>query len=205
MFCKELAIVGLADRMQSEAASVSSDNDQRKVYILDYTSIDWEDTYKRLRVYAEELARSAPDVFDGISAEELVSEALVAFLQSPTALGWNPDRQLAAFLSGVVRHKFLDHLKRQRFVSASIDDGPLRDGPPEESSILEELSTRERIAEWMRRLSEYKDLQEVVAAAAEVADGGNNSNQQIAKRIGTTTGDVVNRKKRILRIFGRTR
>ena len=71
--------------------------------------------------------------------------------------------------------------------------------------ILEQLEVKQWIASLIEKLSSHKELQDVVAAAESI-DGRYNSNQQIAETLGTTTTDVANRKKRILRIvFGVTK
>jgi DNA-directed RNA polymerase specialized sigma24 family protein len=183
----------------------------RERQALDYESIDWEGTYKRLCVFAFSLTRSAPDVFDGVSAADLASETMLAFLTSSTRLGWRPEqRELPAFLCGVLRHKFLDHLKRHQHVAGSLDDADFSNATPaaavdDEDGILKHIELKQRRAAWIHRLSPHKDLQDVVAAA-EGVDGGRNANQQLGEALGTTPGDIANRKKRILRIlFGVTK
>jgi DNA-directed RNA polymerase specialized sigma24 family protein len=177
----------------------------RRKAALDYASTDWAELYRRLWVYAAGLACEAPDIFDGVSAADLVNETMLAFLMSPKALGWQPNRgELSVFLSGVMRHKFLDHLKRQRRVAGSIDDDAVRaalEGRASSSAgLLGQLAGKQWIARLRKSLAPHRDLQDVVAAAA-ATDGGHNSNQQIADALGTTPREVANRKKRILRIL----
>ena len=94
--------------------------DPKEWQVLDFESIDWPRTQHRLEIFASSFAKSAPDVIDGASAEDWVSETLLTFLMSPNALGLNPDRgELAVFPLGVLHHKFLDHLKRDRRVAGS--------------------------------------------------------------------------------------
>jgi len=161
--------------------------------------------YKRLWVYAFSLTRVAPDIFDGVSAADLVNETMLAFLKSPDAMGWQPGKgELPVFLCGVLRHKFLDHLKRHRRIAGSVDDGAFRAAlearPAPGSGLLGQLAAKQWTASLIRRLSPHRELQEVVAAVA-ATDGSHNSNQQIAEELGTTPSDVANRKKRILRIL----
>lgn len=124
---------------------------------------------------------------------------------SINGLGWQPAKgDLPTFLCGVLRHKLLDHLKRQRHTAGSFDDRAFRESVEERSAtasnILGRIELKQRISKLMKRLSRHRDLQEVVAAAT-ATDGGHNSNQQIADVLGTTPRDVANRKKRILRIL----
>ena len=176
----------------------------RRKVDLGYASTDWETAYKRLWIYASGLAQNAPDIFDGVSVHDLVNETMLTFLASPTALDWDAKKgALADYLCGVLRHKFLDHLKRQRFVAGSVDDHAIRDTFRCRYSAERELAAKEWIEHVINKLSAHGDLQEVVVAAAEATDGGHNSNQQIADALGTSASEVANRKKRILRILGR--
>ena len=48
-----------------------------------YSDIDWRAIYKRLVIYGQKLASRFPDVFDGISGNDLAGEALLAFFAPP--------------------------------------------------------------------------------------------------------------------------
>jgi hypothetical protein len=88
---------------------------------LDYEHLDWPGLYKRLCVFALRLTRGLPDVLDGTSVEDLAEDTLTDFFASPDALGWD-GRDLAAFLCGVLRNKFLTRLRRQKRMAGSLDD-----------------------------------------------------------------------------------
>ena len=68
--------------------------DTTKAAFLD--EVDWDALNRRLCVYAYKLADGMPGVFDGISPEDLVGEAITAFYADPEGLGWDPydSRQL---------------------------------------------------------------------------------------------------------------
>jgi DNA-directed RNA polymerase specialized sigma24 family protein len=86
--------------------------------------IDWGAVYRRLRVFAFQLAREMPGVFDGISADDLVGETLTAFFNDPNGLGWNPTTQdnLVKFLCGVLSNKYQTHRRRSRNREGAADD-----------------------------------------------------------------------------------
>lgn len=94
-------------------------------------------------------------------------------------------------------------------MAGSIDDREFSGEVQRKSAIgagvVKHLEVNQWIASLLQRLSPHKDLQDLVAAAEEI-DGRHNTNQQMAQKLGTTAGDVTNRKKRILRIlFGETK
>ena len=61
-----------------------------------YDGIDFDQLYKRLRVYAEGLTRFMPEVFDGVSAGDLVNDVLLAFWESPeVSAGSQPKESLS--------------------------------------------------------------------------------------------------------------
>src|SRR5262245_20520416 len=88
-----------------------------------YETIDWACVYKRLQLVALQSAARLPDIFDGVSAEDVVTQVISAFFEDPDGLGWNPTRgPLDRFLLGVLKHKTIDHLRRQRRTAGSLDD-----------------------------------------------------------------------------------
>lgn len=52
-----------------------------------FERIPWPDIYKRLRAMAGWVTRDQSRVFDAVSADDLVSETLLDFLNSTNALG----------------------------------------------------------------------------------------------------------------------
>ena len=159
-----------------------------------FERIPWQDIYKRLRAIAGWVTRDQSRVFDAVSADDLVSETLLDFLNSTNALGWAPARgTLETFLCTVLRNKFIDHVRRHRRNS----------GPPEESDLFavrpeRELEQQEAVDQMMLRVSGRKDLEETVAAICE-SSGDGCLNQELAEDLGIPVPEVVNRKKRIRR------
>ena len=73
-----------------------------------FERIPWVEVWMRLRSLAGWLTHDQPDVFDAVSADDLVSETVLEFLRSPNALGWVPARgKLETFLCAVLRNKFI--------------------------------------------------------------------------------------------------
>jgi DNA-directed RNA polymerase specialized sigma24 family protein len=172
-----------------------------------YQEIDWSRVMKVLQVYAEALTRSASIVFDcGVSsAEDLVSETIQAYLDSPKGLGWRPkDGSLEAFLCGVLNHKFKDHCRRQQKVAGSLDDEnyalPAEKGSKKDDGF-KVIEYSEFIALALSQVAGDKDLEDYIVAT-ELIDGAHNVNQQLADAMGISVAEVGNRKKKLLRIKG---
>ena len=172
-----------------------------------YQEIDWPQVMKALKIHAEILTRSASLVFDcGISsADDLVSETIQTFLDSSNGLGWRPkDGKIEAFLCGVMNHKFKDHYRRQKKVAGSLDDENYR-VPVDKSSCEGEgprnIEHKEYIQVALRQVKGEKDLEDFIAAT-ELIEGGHNINQQLAEIMCVSVAEVVNRKKRLLRVKG---
>jgi len=159
-----------------------------------FERVPWPDVYKRLRAMAGWVTRDQSRVFDAVSADDLVSETLLDFLTSPTALGWTPSRgKLETFLCTVLRNKFIDHVRRHRRNA----------GPPEESDLFavrpeHHLEQQEAVDQMMLRIHGRTDLEETVVAICECS-GDAPLNQELAEDLGITVPEVVNRKKRIRR------
>src|ERR1035438_5979687 len=91
-----------------------------------FERIPWLEVCMRLRAMAGWLTHDQPDVFDAVSADDLVSETVLAFLRSPNALGWMPARgKLETFLCAVLKNRFIDHLRRHRRYGGPLEDGDL--------------------------------------------------------------------------------
>lgn len=170
--------------------------------------VDWTRLYKVLLVQARVCLSNAPDSFDcGVSAEDLIGETLAAFFDSPKALGWKPGKEainsptqiqksLERFLAGVLRHKAIDHLRRQRYVAGSLDDpdknltAPVRE---EFTPLVDYALTRNRLYELLKDDKELTDL----IAATEFVTGEHSVNQELAEILGKTTKEIVNLKRRL--------
>jgi len=174
-----------------------------------FDQVDWERVYKVLLVAARTAVRNAPDTFDcGISAEDLVGEALFAFFSSSKALGWKPGKDTLAsadetqksierYLVGVLRHKAVDHLRRQKHVAGSLDypHGEVAEPPAAENNLAkaEYASTRDKLYALLQADQELTDL----VAATELTSGLHNVNQELADVLGRTPREVVNLKRRL--------
>ncbi len=161
-----------------------------------------------LLVQARVCLSHAPDSFDcGISVEDLVGETLTAFFDSPKALGWKPGKEtldspnetqksVERFLAGVLRHKAVDHLRRQKHVAGSLDD-PDKDVTPasrdEVTPSVDYAFTRDRICELLKNDRELIDL----IVATEFVTGEHNVNQELAEILGKTPQEIVNLKRRL--------
>jgi RNA polymerase sigma factor (sigma-70 family) len=134
-----------------------------------------------------------PDVFDAVSADDLVSETVLEFLRSPNALGWVPARgKLETFLCTVLKNKFIDHLRRHQHYGGPVD-GDLFAVQPEQ-----QLEQQEAVDQVLKHVRGKKELEELVSAIRD-SNGGPCPNQELAADLGITVSEVVNRKKRTRR------
>jgi RNA polymerase sigma factor (sigma-70 family) len=161
-----------------------------------YQRIPWLEVSMRLRAMAGWLTQDQPDVFDAVSADDLVSETVLEFLRSPNAMGWVPARgKLETFLCTVLKNKFIDHLRRHRHYGGPLEDGDLFATQPEQ-----QVEQQEAVDQVMQIVRGRKELEEMVSAISQ-SNGGPHPNQQLAEDLGITVSEVVNRKKRIRRSF----
>jgi DNA-directed RNA polymerase specialized sigma24 family protein len=138
-----------------------------------------------------------PAIFDGISPDDLVGEALLAFLGGESGLRWNPRQgSLEGYLCGILKNKFLMHARRNWRQAGSADDGhppalrPLASNrAPTSSKITEAILVAAR---------GDAELQDLIKAAQDI-EGYSRINQQLSKRMNTNIPDVVNRRKRLTR------
>lgn len=170
-----------------------------------YEEIDWPGLWKTLWVYAHQL-RAAAAVFDcGVSSEDTVVETLEAFWSSGDGLGWNAKKgTIEAFLCTVLKRRFIDHIRRDEKVAGSFDDQKLEypsSLQPQGGRAHDEVSYKEFAAKMRSMVHGRKDLEDLITAS-EMTDGGHNVNEQLAEILETTTKDVVNRKKQLLRVPG---
>jgi RNA polymerase sigma factor (sigma-70 family) len=172
-----------------------------------FEQTDWTKLSKRLLLKATLLTRAGPAVFDcGISAEDLVSETLEQFFESPNALNWSPEKsKLETFLCMILQRRFIDHWRRQQHTAGSLDDETtLREGarvPMRGASPYEEAEYNE-FAELLRReVKGCRDLEDLITASEMIHDG-QKVNQQLAEILDCTPAQVVNLKKQLLRNRG---
>jgi DNA-directed RNA polymerase specialized sigma24 family protein len=168
-----------------------------------YDKVDWAAVYTRLHLVASRCADGMADVFDGVSPEDIVSQVLTTFFESPDGLGWNPPNgPLDRFLMGVLRHKIVDRIRRQRRIAGSVDDPEFA----KKIYLVQPTKGFEESTELCEQIHEAargdKKLEELVSAVSDV-EGGHNINQQLAEELHTSPGDVVNRKKRLVRRYRR--
>jgi DNA-directed RNA polymerase specialized sigma24 family protein len=168
-----------------------------------YEGIDWAHIYTRLFFVASRSTAQMPDIFDGVSAEDLVIQALSTFFEDPNGLGWNPTRgSLDRFLLGVLKHKAIDHMRRHERIAGSIDDPDLVQKPYLVQPMTDGNENGELYRELKKAARGDSDLERLVEAVPDI-DGRHNTNQQLAEELGTTPQDIVNRKKRLLRRYKR--
>jgi DNA-directed RNA polymerase specialized sigma24 family protein len=168
-----------------------------------YQEIDWESLYKRLFLRAVALVGGADLVIDcGVSAEDLVNETLEEFFGSPDGLGWKARKgKIETFLGRVLYYKFIDHVRRDRKVAPQVDaaDSGTSDAALEEKAQMDELQ-RMLIQQIKGRKDEH-ELEEFILAARMTTSEGK-VNQQLADLLATDTDEVINRRKKLLRITG---
>lgn len=158
--------------------------------------IDLGAVYKRLMVFALRLARAVPEVFDGVSPEDLVGETMVAYFAGDGGMKWDPVQgSLERFLGGVLRNRFLLHARKLRRYGGSFDDARF---VPEPNASL----GRPLVATITRQIEVAakgdRDLEELIEATQSL-DSTANVNQQLCEILDTTIQDVVNRRKRLTR------
>lgn len=168
--------------------------------MADFSNLDIERLYKRLVVMAAAAVRDAPGTFDmGLSAEDLASETLDAFLSSPDALGWSERKgPVEPFLAGVIYNKARTHLRRDKKLGGSLDDEK-RNFSPRDDRPTPEHETRDK--EFQEKLykavGDAPDLRDLIAAV-ELTTGAHNVNQELAAAMGKTVPQVVNLKRRLI-------
>lgn len=169
-----------------------------------FDQVNWESEQKRLIVAAISDARSYPETFDmGLSVEDVVGEVWLEFFRSPNGLGWNPKKgSLSAFLRRRLKRRLVDHIRRDKKVAGSLDDTdtsgkfriPHQDPPG--SSGLEDAEFREHFLSLVGDATDLRDL----VTATEFVDRGANVNQQLSEFLGKPVSEIVNLKRRLLKI-----
>jgi DNA-directed RNA polymerase specialized sigma24 family protein len=165
-------------------------------------SIDWGLVLYRLAGRARYFKDKAPDIFDGVSVEDVVAEVLLRFFLDEHRLGWDPERgDLATFLWTFVKYRVIDRLRRSRH-ELSIQDDAVRVASEMEGVLLTDpwpgLAYQARLENLRSLVADNPELEKFLEAAKDAS--GPNINQQIAGILATTPEDVVNLKKRLKRL-----
>lgn len=175
--------------------------------------MDLYEALKTMRVYVAFAEKRVPDVFDGLSCEDLPMVVLLKFLESPNGLGYDPMKgPLDNFLTGVLKNELKSHLRRHRHSAGSLDDpifmpyvlesalahGKFLSQTPDQGTNTSD----ERLEKLLLAASDDPSLTELIKASTTI-DSGANINQLLAKTLHTTPADIVNRKKRLIRKYYR--
>jgi DNA-directed RNA polymerase specialized sigma24 family protein len=164
-----------------------------------FATVDWDGTYKRLCVLADYVAKKVPDVFDGVSIDDLINDVFVLFFESPNQLGWRPEEgELSRFLMGVLKHKVLDHMRRQAKTVGSFDDPNFMQQFKFSSNAFMTNPVFTTDNDLLETISGDTQLEDLVSAV-ELVDSGRNMNQLFAEALNTTPDDIANRKRRLKR------
>ncbi len=168
-----------------------------------YEGVNWAHIYMRLLFVASCSTAKMPDIFDGVSAEDLVIQVFITFLEDPDGLGWTPKRgPLDRFLLGVLKYKTIDHLRRQERTIGSFDDPDF----VQDLYVVQPVADGNGNGELYTKLKEAakgdSDLEKLVDAITSI-DGRNNINQQLAVELEMTTREIVNLRRRLLRRYKR--
>ena len=156
---------------------------------------------KKLIARANFMVIRAPDIFDGVSAEDVVHDAFVEFFTDKGQLGWNPALgKLETFLWTVVRRMLLDRLRRGKH-EISIQDDAVRIAAEGSGRLTSDPRNYSDLKDRVDYLKSFAvgdpELERLLIAAAEV--DGPNINQEIAASLQTSTDAIVNLKRRLQR------
>jgi DNA-directed RNA polymerase specialized sigma24 family protein len=163
-----------------------------------HPQIDWSQVSKRLAIIAALLCKCLPSVFDGISAEDIASEVVLEFFESPKQLGWDGENDIVAFLGGVLKHRFLDHLRRHGRAIKTRERCE-RVQPPGFDAIIECDSMLGALDRLVGQDNALKNFLQAVASDEFSCD--HNQNQELATILKCRPADVVNVRRRLLRLL----
>jgi len=170
-----------------------------------FQNIDWDRLYKLLRVVAAGIVRRTNfgDSIDSFTAEDLVMKTMDAFFASSNGLGWAEQKgSIEALLCGVLKKKAIDHLRRQKHVAGSLDDGSGKlTGAGKPRAPAPERARTDVKARLCELVRDDKDLEDLLAAT-ELLSGDHNVNQELGEILNKTPKQVSNLKQRLLSIDG---
>ncbi len=169
--------------------------------------MELDDLWRRLYLYACVLTGGAKAVMHcGLSADDLATETLNKCLLSPNGLGWRASKgTLVAYLGTILRNRFIDYLRKEREVSGEEGDasepGPAAGNSkrPDDELVGQELT--ERLLERIKGHKDEGELRDFIVASGKISVGGK-VNQQLADLLGVGEGEVVNRRKKLMRVAG---
>lgn len=166
--------------------------------------VDWRILMKRLYYAAVRLVGGSGRAVDcGVaSAEDLVSEALTAFFDSPNGLSWDgTEKGLTRLLCRVLLNKYLDHLRRDKKVlqdpETALAELICQQVGPEEQAACKVIEGRLLAA--VRGHPHQKKLEDFIIAASCLTETSV-IDKQIAELLDVTPSEVRNRRKMLLRI-----
>jgi DNA-directed RNA polymerase specialized sigma24 family protein len=170
---------------------------------------DLEQLYKKLTIWAVVKTNGDGQTFDcGVSADDLVQETLTAYFESDNQLGWKKNKgNLCAYLCRVLENRYIDHVRRDKKVGRECDveeaaekQHPINNNHPDDQIHYDELC--EKIRESIRGHRDEKELEEFLLATSMINNEGK-VNMQLAELLGTDTDDVLNRRKKLLRLLSK--
>jgi len=166
--------------------------------------VDWRILMKRLYFAAVRLVGNSSRVLDcGVaSPEDLVSEALTEFFDSPNGLSWDgTEKGLVRLLCQVVYNKFVDHLRRDRKVhpdpETALAELICKELGPDEQAACKEVEARLLAA--VKGHRHQRELEDFIVAASYVTDASM-VDKQLAELLMVDVKEVRNRRKMLLRI-----
>ena len=168
-----------------------------------YKDIDWERVIQVLRLRAFQLFWTGERVIDAATADDLVQEVVIEFLNHPSGMGWDPKQgPLERLLRVVLERRWVDHLRRRKKIAVSLgDDENLMELAAKPDNPLAELEYQSFLATIKQRVQDVPDLLELIEAADLLDDDCPHVNKELAELIGTSVADIENRKKRLRRLF----
>ena len=147
-----------------------------------------------------------PDTFDGgFDYEDVLGEVFQEFFDSPDGLGWKGEKgSIEAYLGRILHNKIVDHLRRQKHVGGSLDDGRQNTGPACKSISASEAPAHAKLdlaARLYALVGDDAPLRDLIAAA-EMTSGGPNVNQELGDILDKTPHQVSKLKERLLKKEG---
>jgi hypothetical protein len=186
-----------------EQRSASLEGPQQRAECFSVEDVNWGLVFQRLVTRAHRIKDYRLDIFDGMSVEDVVNNAFVAFFSDEHQLGWNPRRgTLETFLWTIIRRDMMDHFRRGGRTS-SLDDDTVRFAVERKNILTVDPQSdlnKVHMAEHVKYVAVGDlELESLVAVAGTVE--GPNINQQLAAHLRTTPNIIANLKKRLRRLM----